>query len=123
MPRVRSPLLFLAPLTTLAAPALADAPRQLTDADLVAYAAKPFDKAAMMFRTVPLGQHHGATVVAQFFCGDVCPNYTVRIIHYDTPPGPACARLGGVTLTRDIPQSIAVVEQSFCVPAVLARQR
>ncbi|HEX3405713.1 MAG TPA: hypothetical protein VHS81_00625, partial [Caulobacteraceae bacterium] len=92
---------------TLAAPALA-APsvRQLTDADLTAYAAKPFDKAAMMFKRVALGLHHGALVVADFPCGDVCPNYTVRIIHYDVSPGPACARLGGIVETRSVPVSI-----------------
>jgi hypothetical protein len=107
-------------LAALAAPALAATPtRQLTDADLVAYAAKPFDRGAMMFKHVTLGMHHGALVVADFPCGDVCPNYTVRIIHYDTPPGPACARLGGVVVSRSVPVSIAVTSQSFCVPAAL----
>ncbi|HEY1425071.1 MAG TPA: hypothetical protein VGF50_00235 [Caulobacteraceae bacterium] len=101
----------------------ADAVRQLTDADLVAYAAKPFDKGAMMFHRVALGLHHGAPVVADFMCGDVCPDYTVRIIHYDLPPGPACARIGGVDQARMIPQGIAVSEQHFCVPAVLANRR
>jgi len=111
-------------LAAFAAPALAAAPlRQLTDADLVAYAAEPFDKAAMMFKRVALGAHHGALVVADFPCGDVCPNYTVRIVHYDTAPGPACARLGGVIVTRSVPVSIAVTSQSFCVPAVLGGKR
>ena len=110
-------------LASLAAPALADAPRQLSDADLVAYAAKPFDHGAMMFHHVTLGLHHGAPVVADFPCGDVCPNYTMRIIHYDVAPGPACARIGGVTVTRDVPQSIAMVEKSFCTPAVLAGRK
>jgi hypothetical protein len=108
----------------VAAPALAATPvRQLTDADLTAYAAKPFDKGAMMFKHVALGLHHGALVVADFPCGDICPNYTVRIIHYDMAPGPACARLGGVTETRSVPVSIAVTSQSFCVPAVLGGKR
>ena len=105
------------------AAAAADATRQLTDADLVAYAAKPFDRGAMMFHHVALGRHHGALVVADFPCGDVCPNYTVRIIHYDAPPGPACARIGGVTVSRTVPVSIAVTEQKFCVPAILANRR
>jgi hypothetical protein len=107
-------------VAALASPALAGAPvRQLTDADLLAYAAKPFDKGAMMFKRVALGLHHGAPVVADFPCGDVCPNYTVRIIHYDAPPGPACAKLAGVVETRAVPVSIAMSSQSFCVPAVL----
>ncbi len=99
------------------------APGVLTDADLLAYAAKPYDKAAMMFHRVTLGLHHGAPVVADFPCSDICPAYTVRIIHYDVGPGPACAKVGGVTETRSVPVSIAVTEQSFCVPAVLKGRR
>jgi hypothetical protein len=115
-----APLLLAA---ALAAPAAADAPRVLTDADLIAYAAKPYDKAAMMLRRVTLGLHHGALVVADFPCSDVCPAYTVRIIHYALDPGPACAKAGGVVETRSVPVSIAVTEQAFCVPAVLKGRR
>jgi hypothetical protein len=116
----------LAPLllAAIAAPALAAAaPRILTDADLLAYAAKPYDKAAMMERRVALGLHHGAPVVADFPCSDICPDYTVRIIHYDLEPGPACARVGGAVESRAVPVSIAVMERKFCVPAVLKCKR
>src|SRR5579862_2940567 len=90
-------------VAALATPALAGgSDRPLTDADLVAYAARPFNKAAMMFHRVALGRHDGAPVVADFICGDVCPDYTVQIVHYDVPPGPACARIGGVTQARMI---------------------
>ena len=124
MPHLLHSALLLAAVATPAilAPAwAAGAVRQLSDADLVAYAAKPFDKRAMMFHRVTLGVHHGAPVVADFMCGDICPDYTVRIIHYDVAPGPACARIGGVLQSRMIPQGIAVSEQHFCVPAVLAK--
>jgi hypothetical protein len=118
---IRSALESVLLAAALAAPAFAAAPvRELSDADLVAYAARPFDKGAMMFKRVALGMHHGALVVADFPCGDLCPNYTVRIIHYDAAPGPVCARAGGVVVTRSVPVSIAVTSQSFCVPAVLA---
>jgi hypothetical protein len=113
---------ILAPLILLAAASTArsaQAPRALTDADLVAYAAKPYDKAAMMFHHVPLGLHHGALVVADFPCGDLCPDYTRRIIHYDLAPGPACAKAGGVVEMRGVPAGIAMTETAFCVPAVL----
>jgi hypothetical protein len=98
------------------------AARQLTDADLTAYAAKPWDKAAMMFKHVVLGVHHGLEVVADFPCGDVCPNYTTRIIHYAADPGPACQTAGGVVITRGVPVSIAEMQKQFCVPKVLAQQ-
>jgi len=91
----------------------------LTDADLQAYAAKPFDHAAMMFKHVALGRHHGTPVVVDFPCGDVCPNYTVRIIHYDLAPGPACAAAGGVEQAIMVPRGIAVSSETFCVPRVL----
>src|SRR5690242_12788701 len=111
-------------IAALAAPALAGgAPRQLADADLTAYAAKPFDKRAMMFHRVTLGLHHGAPVVADFPCGDLCPDYTQRIIHYDAAPGPACARIRGAVVIRAVPAGIAMSQQKFCVPAVLAKAR
>lgn len=98
----------------------AAAPRSLSDADLVAYAAQPFDKAAMMFKQVTLGLHHGVPVVAEFPCSDVCPAYTTRIIHYALAPGPACAAAGGVTQVRRVPFSIAMVDKDFCVPKPIA---
>src|SRR5947209_4127841 len=68
----------------------ASAPASLSDTDLTAYAARPFDKRAMMFKHVVVGVHHGASVVADFPCGDICQDYTTRIIHYDVTPGAAC---------------------------------
>jgi hypothetical protein len=101
--------------------ALADAALpQLSDADLVAYAAKPYDKAAMMLKQVRLGVNHGLVVLVDFPCSDICPNYTTRIIHYELGPGPQCVAAGGANETRAVPFSIAVVEKQFCVPKVLA---
>jgi hypothetical protein len=106
-------------LACLAAPALAS-PTTLSDAELVAYAARPYDHAAMMFKHVVLGVNHGQTVVADFPCSDLCPDYTTRIIHYDLEPGAPCAAAGGVTVTRRVPYSIAMIDKDFCVPKALA---
>jgi hypothetical protein len=92
----------------------------LSDEALVRYAAQGFDKRAMMFKHVEIGRHRGTMVVADFPCGDICPDYTIRIIHYDVTPGPACAAAGGVGQVKSIPRGIAVMPQTFCVPAVLA---
>src|SRR5579862_7998940 len=81
-------------------------PRNLSDADLVAYAAAPYNQAAMMFKHVTLGLHHGVPVVVEFPCSDVCPQYTTEIVHYDVAPGAACAAAGGVTEMRSVPFSI-----------------
>ena len=98
----------------------ASEPGLLEDATLVAYAAKPFDKRAMMGRTVELGRNRGVPVVAEFPCSDVCPQYTVRIIHYLLPEGIDCAGAGGVEKTVDVPVAIAVLPRTFCVPKALA---
>jgi hypothetical protein len=99
------------------------APRTLSDADLVAYAAAKYDSAAMMGKRITLGLHHGLPVVVEFPCSDICPQYTTQIIHYDLAPGAACAAAGGVTVTRRVPFSIAVIARDFCVPKALAARR
>jgi hypothetical protein len=112
---------LLAPTTGLADPGRG--PAILTDAGLVAYAARPFDKAAMMERRIELGRHRGVPVVAEFPCSDICPAYTVRIIHYAVAPGAPCDAAGGVTETRSVPFSIATREEAFCIPKPLAGGR
>jgi len=99
----------------------ASEPGLLDDAALQAYAAGSFDK-AMMGQTVELGRHHGVPVVAEFRCGDVCPQYTVRIIHYRLPERADCAAVGGVEKSVAVPVAIAVMEETFCVPKVLAQE-
>jgi hypothetical protein len=94
--------------------------RRLSDSDILSYAAAKFDKRAMMFKRVALGRHRGMPVVAIHPCGDVCPVYTRRIVHYDVPVAD-CARRGGVVRDELMPRGPAVARQPFCVPAVLAR--
>ena len=104
-------------------PPLAGAePRRLSDADLLAYDAQPFDHKAMMGKRVIVGLYDGAPVVAEFPCSDICPDYTTRIVHLDVAPGPACEAAGGVTQSRRVPFSIAMVERDFCLPRPLARR-
>lgn len=94
--------------------------RRLTDNDLLRLAAAPFDKRAMMFKRVVLGRHRAHTVVAIHPCGDVCPQYTRRIIHYDLAPE-RCAQAGGVVVEELVPVAISVQRKPYCKPAVLAR--
>jgi len=93
----------------------------LTDDDLVAYAALPYNKVQMTGRWIDLGRHHDVPVVVEFPCGDVCPDYTVRIIHYAVPPGAPCDAIGGVTQTWRLPVGIAMGEQAYCIPEPLAK--
>jgi hypothetical protein len=91
----------------------------LDDAALRAYAARPWDKARLMGRTVQLGRHHGVPVVAEFPCADVCPQYTVRIIHYVLPDGESCESVGGVEQGVDVPVAITMMPRTFCFPKLL----
>ena len=97
----------------------AAAPGTLDDQALLAYARQPWDKAALMHTTVPLGRYHGVPVVAEFPCGDVCPQYTQRIIHFDLPAGADCAAIGGVEQDVLVPMAIAMRTKRFCFPKVL----
>ncbi|MCX7515061.1 hypothetical protein [Frateuria sp. STR12] len=120
---LRIPPVALATLFILAGASCttrAGEPGLLDDAALKAYAARPFDKHAMMGQTVELGRNHGLPVVAEFPCSDVCPQYTVRIIHYRLPEGADCAAAGGVEKTVGVPVAIAVMPKTFCVPGALA---
>jgi hypothetical protein len=94
----------------------------LTDEALVTYAATDFDKAKMMFHHELLGLHHGAKVMADFPCGDICPDATSRIIRYALEPGMDCASVGGVEQPYLIPHGPGMFAEKFCVPAVLARK-
>jgi len=113
-------LLALASAALLAPQRVSAAPPKLSDADLIAYAAQPFDHMAMMGKRITIGLYRGAPVIAEFPCSDICPQYTTRLIHFDIAPGAACAAAGGVTQLRRVPFSIAMVEREFCIPKPLA---
>ncbi|WP_424682153.1 hypothetical protein [Frateuria sp. YIM B11624] len=118
-PSIPAALALLCVLASAGCATRASEPGLLDDAALAAYAARPFDKQAMMGQTVELGRNHGMPVVAWFPCSDVCPQYTVRIIHYRLPEGADCAAAGGVEESVGVPVAIAVLPRTFCVPKVL----
>jgi len=103
--------------------ALAASADTLGDDALVAYASQPYNKAEKFGTREILGVHHGAKVIAEFPCSDVCPNYTTRIIHYDVAPGPDCDTIGGLVRAQSVPISIAVMQKNFCVPKVLVEKK
>lgn len=108
-------------LSALASSPVQAAGTPLSDGDLVTRAT-----AVQAVKEAPtdriLGLHKGVPVIVDVRCGDVCPQNTVRIIHYTIEPGPACTNLGGDTARIAVPVSIAVMTQPFCVPHVLYRQ-
>lgn len=112
------PIRLAAPLAALLL--CAAAPDTVTDDQLVAYGQQDFDHGEMMYKHVELGIHHGAPVVADFPCADVCPDQTTRIIHYKLDDGQSCHAVGGVDRTISVPTGLGKSEQKFCVPRVLA---
>jgi hypothetical protein len=99
--------------------ACATAPASTDAAALIAYANAPWDKAALAHSTIEVGRLRGTPVVADFPCADVCPQYTVRIIHYRLPPGASCASVGGVEKDVLVPVAITVMSRKFCIPEPL----
>lgn len=108
--------------TLLAMSTSPPAPKTLTDADIAAFAAKPFKPGATIPANYVLGIHHGTKVLVEFRCGDVCPAYTSRHIRYDAEPGPACDKAGGRVRNETFVQGIGVARKDFCVPAVLVEK-
>jgi hypothetical protein len=92
---------------------------KLSDADLLAYARTSFDRREKSGRHEVLGRHRGVLVVVDYPCGDVCPNYTTRIIHYDVPVAD-CDRVAGRVIDRLLVRGPGLRHAAFCVPPVLA---
>jgi hypothetical protein len=115
--RVRQAILISSVISSISSPALAAAD-PVDDAQLVARA-----RAVLAVKEAPadrmLAAHKGVPVIVDVRCGDVCPQYTVRIIHYIVSPGPDCVKLGGDTANVMVPVSIAVRPQPFCIPHAL----
>ena len=101
---------------------LAGCAPDLTDDQIAAAATAPFDKKAKMGSHDILGEVGKVKVVADYYCSDVCPAYTVRVVHFDADPRAGCGKVGGVLKTYIIPHGIAAVPQAFCVPKVLAEK-
>ena len=93
--------------------------KRLDAAALRAWAVQPWDKASLMHTTVELGRYRDVPVVAEFPCADVCPQYTVRIIHYRLPATLSCADAGGVEKEVLVPIAITVRMKTICVPQPL----
>lgn len=98
-----------------------DAPdRRLDDADLAAIPGRIDDAKRNRHHLLQLGVHNGVMVVDEHFCGDICPDDTVSIVHYAVAPGPACEKAGGVAVAKPVPAAASIGTRSFCLPLPLA---
>jgi len=91
----------------------------LSDGDLTALASSSYDKLTKQNTRVNIGRYHGAIVVADFPCSDLCPQETTRVIHFDVSVGVECDKAGGKSIAYAVPRGIGMSVQTFCVPAIL----
>jgi hypothetical protein len=95
--------------------------RPITEAELLAYASAPYERAAYGAPRQVLGVLNNAPVVVDFICSDLCPSSTVRIVRFDLESGVSCADVGGVEKQVLVPVAITATLQAFCFPNVLAQ--
>ena len=91
----------------------------ISEADLLDYATRQYDKALYQDPPHSLGSLNGAQVVVEYICSDVCPAYTVRIIHLAVPVDATCESVGGVQKSMVVPIAIGVTKKDFCFPRIL----
>ena len=97
----------------------AEPTRPISDDQLLSYASAPYDKNRIEKQKDLLGLLNGTPVVADFICSDLCPAYTVRVIHFELGKVKNCDAAGGVEKAIRIPVSIASTDKVFCFPKVL----
>jgi hypothetical protein len=95
--------------------------RPISEAEVLAYATAPYERAAYGSPPQVLGVLNDATVVVDFICSDLCPSNTVRIIRFELESGVSCADVGGVVRQVLVPIAISAALQEFCFPNVLAQ--
>jgi len=104
-------------LLTLAVASKAFAYGPVTEQQILAYASQAYDKSKAT--TFVFGVLNGTPVIVEFVCSDVCPDYTVRIIHLSYMSSAACTAAGGVERSILVPVSIASMKKTFCFPRIL----
>lgn len=108
-------------LTTLASCVTAPTNENtMTDAQLVQLVKQTDRKPVEGEPNLVVGGHNGTKVIEEFHCSDLCPQNTVRIVHYDVAAGPTCDAIGGVSKSILVPIAITVMPREYCFPKVIA---
>ena len=92
----------------------------LSDAELIAIAKQQNRQPQSHTSRSVIGVHHGVNVIEEFQCSDVCPENTMRVVHYDIDDAAQCSNVGGVVKSILTPIAIAVMPKDYCLPAVIA---
>lgn len=92
--------------------------KELSDEELLEYYKSPFDKEKMMFKDMIIGKHKGIPVRVTFPCGDICPDYTIKVVRYDIELS-QCEQAGGLVRTIFVPSAAMVMPEEFCFPKII----
>jgi len=98
---------------------LANAMDELSASDILSLALNPYDKREKMNTEEIIGTHEGKEVKVIYPCGDICPDYTKRVIHYIIEIE-NCNKSNGVIKEIKVTRGRASNYESFCVPKVIA---
>jgi len=92
----------------------------LSNAQLINIAQQDNRKPVEGQSNLVIGVHNGTKVIEEFHCSDLCPENTVRIVHYDVPETATCDGIGGVSKSVLVPIAITVMPREYCFPKVIA---
>jgi hypothetical protein len=98
-----------------------DPDRAISDKEILAYASQPYSKEELWDHRVILGHQGGPLVVADYPCSDVCPDDTVRLVHYRIPDLKYCEGLGGVVRDVEVIYGLGAAKVDLCFPKVLIK--
>jgi hypothetical protein len=93
--------------------------KELADKEILALAMSPYDKSEKMLTEEKLGFHKGNELIVIYPCGDICPHYTKRVIHYKVKIE-KCAESGGIVKEIRVVRGRGSNEEPFCFPKVIA---
>ena len=100
-------------------PRFREIPAPVEDAVLIDFVRRSFDPMSDETRWPrTLGTHRGVPLIVSYTCSDLCPDYTKRIVHYNSPPGEKCTRVGGISRDIVVPSGIGTGLRRYCIPAV-----
>ena len=92
---------------------------EVSDEEILDYATRPYNKYKIEQHRVVLGSRGGAIVLAEYICSDICPEYTVRVVHYELSKDQNCSEVSGIEKEIRIPVAIAAMNKTYCFPKIL----
>ena len=88
----------------------------ISDAELIRIDNTAFDMRSKMGSHEVIGVSRGHHVLIDYPCGDLCPEETDRLIHFDVEPGAACKAIGGVSWSGMISSGY---QSHACIPQAI----